>query len=123
MDISFKYTAGKINVEQTFHIEFGENERVNMTKWITDKAIELEQAGFEPAVVKQHKGWGSPTARDHGGNGQHPDEPDLVITSTGEVELCPNCRKRLVWKSGVFRTGPRKGKQYTAKMHEVKTDK
>jgi len=122
MDISFKYTAGKINVEQTFHIEFDEGQRVNMTSWIIDKAIELEQAGFEPAVVKQHKEWGSPTARAHGGNGQHPDDAKLVITSNGEIELCPKCKRRLVWKDGAYKSGSRKGQTYHAKMHELKVD-
>lgn len=122
MDISFKFTAGKINVEQTYHIEFAENDRTDLTGWIRDKATLLEQAGFEPAVVKQHTPLGSAIARQHGATGTHPDDLQPELMANGRQRLCPECSAPLYRKRHVFKSGRHKGQAGFIIGHEKRTD-
>jgi len=109
MDVSFKYTCGLVNVEQTFHIEFEPNERVDMTQWIIDKATLLEQAGMQPAVTKKPVNLGSPIARAHGANGTHPDDLTPALDAYERQRYCPECQEPLYVKPWVFKSGHRKG--------------
>jgi hypothetical protein len=122
MDISFKYTCGKLNVEQTFHVEFAENERVDMTSWIIDKATQLEQAGMEPAVVKTHNGLGSPIARANGAKGTHPDDLVPELHSNGKQKYCPECEEPLYRKPHMYKSGRNAGKPGFIVGHAKKTN-
>jgi hypothetical protein len=118
MDISFKYTCGIVNVEQSFHIEFADNERVDMTKWIIDKATQLEQAGMQPAVVKQPKGLGSPIARAHGATGMHPDDLTPALDSNSRQRMCPHCGQPLYFFEGISHKGQNKGNHWRRVSHD-----
>jgi hypothetical protein len=122
MDISFKYTCGLVNVEQSFHVEFEPNERVDMTSWIIDKATQLEQAGMKPAVVKSHSNLGSPIALAHGANGRHPDDLTPELSSSGTQIYCPKCAAPLYRKNHVYKGGRNAGKPGFIIGHAKKTD-
>lgn len=110
MHVTFKFTAGLVNVEQTYDIAFEPNERVDMTKWIFDKAELLEASGARPAVVKEKQGLHSPTARAHGANGSHPDDLTPELDASGSQVYCPKCAKPLYRKSHLYKSGRNKGK-------------
>jgi hypothetical protein len=117
MDITFKFTCGLVNVEQSYQIEFEPNERVDMTKWIIEKATLLEQAGMRPAVVKDKQHLGSPTARAHGANGQHPDDLNPALDTNGKQKYCPWCKEPLYYFSGISKTGKNKGQPWERISH------
>jgi hypothetical protein len=120
MDISFKYTAGLLNVEETFHIAFEDNERVNMIGWIQDKVRERETAGFEPPVVKVHNPLASPTAKSNGATGKHPDDLEPWLNQAGKQKLCPECGEPLYIKTIKFKAGRRAGEWGNMSIHAKK---
>jgi hypothetical protein len=91
MDVTFKFTAGLLNVEKTYHLELEDNERVDIDDWIFKKAEVLELRGAQPAVIKSKTPLHSPTAKEHGATGKHPDDLTPAFDQHGRPRDCPQC--------------------------------